>query len=83
MDLGLTGKVCVVTGATRGVGLEVARRLCAEGARTLFVGRNAEALAEAAAAEGFRSLREEANDLVRAGETTADEVERVLAEVPA
>jgi 3-oxoacyl-[acyl-carrier protein] reductase len=48
MDLGLDGKVCVVTGATRGVGLEVGRRLCAEGARVLFVGRDAEALANAA-----------------------------------
>jgi 3-oxoacyl-[acyl-carrier protein] reductase len=48
MDLGLEGKVCVVTGATRGVGLEVARRLCAEGARALLVGRDAEALARAA-----------------------------------
>jgi 3-oxoacyl-[acyl-carrier protein] reductase len=48
MNLGLAGKVCVVTGATRGIGLEVARRLCAEGARTLFVGRDAETLAQVA-----------------------------------
>jgi 3-oxoacyl-[acyl-carrier protein] reductase len=48
MDLGLADKVCVVTGATRGVGLEVGRRLCAEGARTLFVGRDAETLAAVA-----------------------------------
>ncbi len=52
MDLGLAGKVCVVTGATRGIGLEVARRLSAEGARTLFVGRDAETLAEVAAGCG-------------------------------
>jgi 3-oxoacyl-[acyl-carrier protein] reductase len=44
MDLGLTDKVCVVTGASRGIGLEVARRLCQEGAEVLFVGRDAEAL---------------------------------------
>jgi 3-oxoacyl-[acyl-carrier protein] reductase len=44
MDLGLTDKVCVVTGASRGIGLEVARRLCQEGAKVLFVGRDAEAL---------------------------------------
>jgi 3-oxoacyl-[acyl-carrier protein] reductase len=48
MDLGLTDKVCVVTGASRGIGLEVARRLCAEGAKVLFVGRDAEALERAA-----------------------------------
>src|SRR3954447_15446051 len=45
MDLGLDGKVCVVTGASRGIGLETAKRLCAEGARVLFVARNAELLA--------------------------------------
>jgi 3-oxoacyl-[acyl-carrier protein] reductase len=48
MELGLTDKVCVVTGASRGIGLEVARRLCDEGARVLFVARDAEALEEAA-----------------------------------
>ena len=48
MDLGLDDKVCVVTGASRGIGLEVGRRLCAEGARVLFVGRDADALEEAA-----------------------------------
>jgi 3-oxoacyl-[acyl-carrier protein] reductase len=49
MDLGLEGKVCVVTGASRGIGLETARRLCAEGARVLFVAREAGALERAAA----------------------------------
>jgi 3-oxoacyl-[acyl-carrier protein] reductase len=48
MDLGLEGKVCVVTGASRGIGFEVGRGLCAEGAHVLFVGRNADALVEAA-----------------------------------
>jgi 3-oxoacyl-[acyl-carrier protein] reductase len=48
MDLGLQGKVCVVTGASRGIGLAVARRLCEEGSRVLFVARDAEALEEAA-----------------------------------
>lgn len=48
MELGLEGKVCVVTGATRGIGLAVARGLCAEGAHVLFVGRDAEALERAA-----------------------------------
>jgi 3-oxoacyl-[acyl-carrier protein] reductase len=45
MDLGLEGKVCVVTGASRGIGLATARRLCAEGARVLFVSRSAEEVA--------------------------------------
>jgi 3-oxoacyl-[acyl-carrier protein] reductase len=62
MDLGLAGKVCVVTGASRGVGLEVGRRLCAEGARTLFIGRNAEALADAADGCGAEYLAGDVTD---------------------
>ncbi len=49
MDLGLTGRTCVVTGASRGIGLEVARLLCAEGASTLLVARSSEALDQAVA----------------------------------
>ena len=41
MDLGLEGKVCVVTGASSGIGLATARRLCSEGANVLFVSRGA------------------------------------------
>ena len=48
MELGLEGKVCVVTGASRGIGLATARRLCDEGARVLFVARSADALRRAA-----------------------------------
>src|SRR5829696_4868517 len=48
MDLGLEGKVCVVTGASRGIGLAAARRLCGEGANVLFVARDAERLEELA-----------------------------------
>jgi NAD(P)-dependent dehydrogenase (short-subunit alcohol dehydrogenase family) len=71
MDLGLGGKVCVVTGATRGIGLAVGRRLCDEGARVLFVGRSEEELAEAAGACGGEYL---------AGDVTDPEVdERIVA----
>jgi 3-oxoacyl-[acyl-carrier protein] reductase len=48
MDLGLRGRTCVVTGASRGIGRETARLLCAEGASVLLVGRNEERLAAAA-----------------------------------
>jgi NAD(P)-dependent dehydrogenase (short-subunit alcohol dehydrogenase family) len=41
VDLGLGGRVCVVTGASRGIGLETARLLCAEGAAALLVARSA------------------------------------------
>jgi len=40
MDLGLQGKACIVTGATRGIGLETARMLHAEGAHVLAVARS-------------------------------------------
>jgi NAD(P)-dependent dehydrogenase (short-subunit alcohol dehydrogenase family) len=49
MDLGLADRRCVVTGASRGIGLETARQLCAEGASVLLVARDAETIAEAAA----------------------------------
>jgi 3-oxoacyl-[acyl-carrier protein] reductase len=44
MDLGLDGKACVVTGASRGIGLAISRELAAEGARVLLVGRDAQRL---------------------------------------
>ena len=47
MDLGLSGRACVVTGASRGIGRETARLLCAEGASVLLVARNEAQLAEA------------------------------------
>jgi 3-oxoacyl-[acyl-carrier protein] reductase len=49
MDLGLGGKTCIVTGASRGIGRETARQLCAEGASVLLVARSAEEVAAAAA----------------------------------
>jgi len=39
MDLGLAGKVCVVTGSTAGIGLVVAERLKSEGATVVTSGR--------------------------------------------
>jgi 3-oxoacyl-[acyl-carrier protein] reductase len=44
MDLGLNGRACIVTGGSRGIGLEVARGLQAEGANLLLLGRGATAL---------------------------------------
>jgi 3-oxoacyl-[acyl-carrier protein] reductase len=40
MDLGLGGRVCIVTGSTSGIGLEAARLLAAEGARVVVSGRD-------------------------------------------
>jgi NAD(P)-dependent dehydrogenase (short-subunit alcohol dehydrogenase family) len=47
MDFGLRGRTCVVTGASRGIGRETARLLCAEGGNVLLVARSAKRLAEA------------------------------------
>src|SRR4051794_16454153 len=71
MELGLDDKVCVVTGATRGVGLEVARRLCDEGARVLFVGRDVDTLEEVSAGCG--------GDYLAADITDPDVDERIIA----
>src|SRR4051794_34179503 len=52
MELGLSGKSCVVTGASSGIGLATAKALAAEGARLLLVARSEERLEEAARVVG-------------------------------
>ena len=50
MDLGLVGKVALVTGSSRGIGRGIAARLVEEGADVVFCARHAEALDEAVSA---------------------------------
>ncbi len=52
LSYGLTGKVVVVTGGSRGIGLALARRLLAEGAKVTICARKQEGLDQAAAALG-------------------------------
>jgi 3-oxoacyl-[acyl-carrier protein] reductase len=52
MDLGLNGRVCLVTGATGGIGLAAARLLAAEGARVVVSGRDLERVEQARAESG-------------------------------
>ena len=50
MDLGLKGKIAIVTGGSRGIGLAIVGQLAAEGVEVAIVSRNL-AVAEAAAQE--------------------------------
>jgi 3-oxoacyl-[acyl-carrier protein] reductase len=52
MDLGLTGKVAIVTGSSRGLGLAAATALAEEGASVVLCARGEDALEKAA--EGIR-----------------------------
>jgi NAD(P)-dependent dehydrogenase (short-subunit alcohol dehydrogenase family) len=68
MDLGLQGRSSLVTGSTRGIGLETARQLAAEGARVATCGRGP--------APDIGEALHVVADLAQPGEP-----ERVLAEV--
>jgi len=69
MDLGLKGRACVVTGASRGIGRATARTLCAEGADVLLVARSEDALLEAA------------DECAAAGEQAGGRAESLVADV--
>ena len=49
MELGLTGRVAIITGGGTGVGLAIAQRLAAEGVASVLVGRRQAVLDDAAA----------------------------------
>ncbi|WP_174913321.1 SDR family NAD(P)-dependent oxidoreductase [Burkholderia diffusa] len=80
MDLGLTGKVAIVTGSARGLGAATARRLAQEGASVIVTDINAE-LAQATA----QALRDEglAAHCVVGDITQAADVQRLVDETVA
>lgn len=49
MDLKLTGKLALVSGSSKGIGLAIARALAVEGCRVIINGRDAAAVADGAA----------------------------------
>jgi 3-oxoacyl-[acyl-carrier protein] reductase len=81
VDLGLNAKACAVTGASRGIGREVARMLCAEGAQVLLVARSEDPLARAADECGRAGAPEHGRaDALALDVTVPDAGERMVAE---
>ena len=77
MDLGLAGRVAVVTGSSRGIGRAIAASLAAEGVRLVLNARGADALQEAATA--LRATGAEVH-AVPTDVTTPDGCDAVVAE---
>jgi len=74
VDLGLEGRAAIVTGASRGIGRQVALQLGAEGCRVLLVGRDREALAavHAEASDASAPLACDVTDPSSAGRMVAE-----------
>lgn len=81
MDLGLSGKVVLVTGGSKGIGLACAQAFLAEGARVAIASRSAENLRRAA--ERLGQVLTVAADLTRPeeGRRVTEAVERELGPV--
>jgi NAD(P)-dependent dehydrogenase (short-subunit alcohol dehydrogenase family) len=56
MDLGIKGRLALVTGSTKGIGRAIAETLAAEGARVIVNGRNETTVKDAVAALSRRGL---------------------------
>ena len=78
MDLGLAGKVAVVTGSSRGLGLASARALVSEGARVCVSARGRERLGEAVAELRAVAGADDSVVGVEADLSTADGVASVI-----
>jgi 3-oxoacyl-[acyl-carrier protein] reductase len=77
MDLGLNGKVALVTGASKGIGRGIATELVAEGARVAISSHSPERVEATAAAIGATAYVHDTSDLDHAAVLVAD-VEQAL-----
>jgi len=77
MDFGLRDRVCVVTGASRGIGRALSAQLTDEGARVLMIARGEEALREAAEELGAEWLAADVTDPDVAGRVVACATEQM------
>ena len=78
MDLGLKGKVALVSAASRGLGFAVARELAQEGARLALCSRSHDAIESAA--DSIRTQTGAEVLAITADVTDAAQIERVVAE---
>src|SRR3954469_5397439 len=78
MDLGITDKIAVVTGSSRGPGLARGRALGAENCRVVLCARGAETLAEAAVEVESAARRPNMIATVQADVSTVPGVELVI-----
>src|SRR5258707_3398131 len=80
MNLGLAGRACAVTGASRGIGRETAIQLCAEGANVLLVARDEQRLREVQEEADGGGAKAGGRAAVLALDVTVDDAgERILA----
>jgi 3-oxoacyl-[acyl-carrier protein] reductase len=80
MDLGIEGRVALVTGASKGIGLAIARALAAEGAKVALASRSPERIRAAAEEVGGVGFAFDSEDL-DAVPGLLDDVERELGPV--
>lgn len=80
MDLGLSGRVALVTGGSRGIGLGAARALAAEGARVAVAARSRESVDAAAEELGGHGFVFDSDDVDAVG-PLVDAVEAALGPV--
>lgn len=76
MDLGLSNRVVLITGANRGIGRAIARAAVAEGATVVVLGRNVEACQDT-----VRELGPERSSWVACDVAEPDQAQAMIAEV--